>query len=62
MLSFGMFSERALSTASLSRKLELMSLPPSRAAITISRVSRVKTAPRLASAAPFFRLMVDHFE
>jgi hypothetical protein len=36
--------------------------PPSRAAKTISRVRRVKIAPRLASAAPFLRLMVDHFE
>src|SRR5689334_7172505 len=62
MLSFGMFSARALSTASRSRKLESASLPPSRAAITISRVSRVKIAPRLASAAPFLRLIVDHFE
>src|SRR5689334_11359522 len=62
MLSFGMFSARALSTARRRRKLESASLPPSRAAITISRLSRVKIAPRLASAAPFLRLMVDHFE
>ena len=28
----------------------------------LSRESRVKMAPRLASAAPFLRLMVDHLE
>src|SRR3990172_6220853 len=62
MLSLGMFSARALSTARRKRKFESASPPPSRAATAISRASRVKIAPRLASAAPFLRLMVDHFE
>src|SRR5215216_789799 len=62
MLSFGIFSARALSTARRRRKLESGSLPPSRAAITSSRAKRVKTAPRLASATPFLRLIVDHLE
>ena len=33
-----------------------------RAATQISRATLVKTAPRLASLAPFWRLIVDHFE
>ena len=33
-----------------------------RAAVAISRISFVKILPRLASAAPFLRLMVDHLE
>jgi hypothetical protein len=57
-----MFAPRALSTARRSRGLELGSPPPIRAAVTISRISLVKTLPRLASAAPFFRLIVDHLE
>src|SRR3546814_15099245 len=32
------------------------------AAMMISRESFVKIAPRFASVAPFWRLMVDHFE
>ena len=35
---------------------------PWRAAIAISRASLVKSWPRLASAAPFCRLIVDHLE
>ena len=34
--------------------------PPSLADRAISLETCVNTAPRLASAAPFFRLMVDH--
>jgi hypothetical protein len=44
------------------RKAEFISgsLPPSRAAKVISLDTCVNTTPRLASAAPFLRLMVDH--
>src|SRR5947209_20629242 len=60
MFSRGMFSARALCTASLRRKLASGSPPPSLAATVISRVSLVKSWPRLASAAPFLRLIVAH--
>src|SRR3954462_5749066 len=53
MLSFGRFSARALSIASRSRGLPPGSPPPSRAAAVISRVSRVKILPRIASARSF---------
>src|SRR5438477_12529431 len=60
MFSRGMFSARALCTASLRRKLASASPPPSLAATVISRVSLVKSWPRFASAAPFLRLIVAH--
>jgi hypothetical protein len=47
----GMFWSIALSIASRSRGLADESPPPSRAAAVISRMSRVKTLPRFASAA-----------
>ena len=36
--------------------------PPARAATAISRATLVNMAPRLASLAPFWRLIVDHLE
>ena len=36
--------------------------PPMRAAIVISRMTRVNTRPRLASVAAFLCLIVAHFE
>src|SRR5438552_12942195 len=55
-----MFSARAFCTASLSRKLDSGSPPPSLAATVISRVILVNIWPRLASVAPFFLLIVAH--
>src|SRR4026209_3032449 len=62
MLSSGMFTDRALSSARRSRKFASGSPPPARAATMISRATLVKRAPRLASLAPFWRLIVDHLE
>src|SRR3954452_16710212 len=36
--------------------------PPSRAATSIPRISLANNLPRLASLAPFWCLIVDHFE
>ena len=44
------------------RGLPSGSPPPMRAAVVTSRISFVKTLPRAASIAPFFRLIVAHFE
>ncbi len=60
MLSLGMFSAFALSTASASRAFMSGEPPPSRAAIMMSRVMRAQILDRFASAAPFFRLIFDH--
>src|SRR5688572_16159714 len=62
MLSAGMFTDLALSTAVRSRGLELGSPPPRRAAIDISRMIFVKILPRLASRAPFLCLIDAHLE
>src|SRR5262245_13589774 len=62
MLSLGMFCDFARWTASRSLKFIAGSAPPCLAARMISRESLVKMAPRLASFAPFCRLIVDHFE
>ena len=62
MLSLGMLAARALSTTSRRRGFESDLRPPMRAAVAISRISLVKILPRLASAAPFLRLIVDHLE
>src|SRR5262245_15250569 len=62
MLSAGMLTDLALSTAVLRRGLELGSPPPIRAAIDISRMILVKILPRLASRAPFLCLMEAHLE
>src|SRR5688500_8501225 len=62
MLSLGMLAALARWTASRSLKFIVVSPPPCFAARMISRESFVKTAPRLASAAPFWRLIVDPLE
>src|SRR5438552_18912922 len=62
MLSAGMFTDLAFSTAVRKRGFELGSPPPRRAAIDISRMILVKTLPRLASRAPFLCLMEAHLE
>src|SRR5437899_3199146 len=62
MLSAGMFTDLAFSTAGGRRGFELGSPPPRRAAIDISRMIFVKILPRLASRAPFLCLMDAHLE
>src|SRR5512140_2496975 len=60
MLSLGMLFALASATAARRRGLPSASPPPSRAAMVISLMMRVKTLPRFASAAPFLCLMVLH--
>src|SRR5215470_9304799 len=60
MLSFGMEYERAFSIAFWSARLVAGSPPPSFAATMIARASFENSLPRLASAAPFLCLIVDH--
>src|SRR5438034_2521762 len=60
MLSSGMFSDLAASIAVRSRALPSGSPPPCLAAMVISRISRVNSAPRRASATAFFRLICFH--
>src|SRR5437899_1218754 len=62
MFSLGMFSFLAAATAVRRRGFAIASPPPTRAAIVISRISLVKTRPRLASVAAFLCLMVAHLE
>src|SRR5687767_15224168 len=62
MLSAGMLTLLALSTAVRRRGLEATSPPPMRAAMLISRMILVKILPRLASRAPFLCLMEAHLE
>src|SRR5579863_876661 len=62
MLSAGMFSALAASTAVRRRGFESESAPPMRAATVISLMSLVNTLPRRASSAPFLCLMVAHLE
>src|SRR5580692_8511176 len=57
-----MFSFLPARIAVRKRGLELGSPPPMRAAMVISRITRVKTRPRLASVAAFLCLIVAHFE
>jgi len=57
-LSDGMFASLALRIASRSRGLPSGSPPPMRAAIVISRISLVKTLPRLASTEALCRFVV----
>ena len=61
MLSFGMLTVRAFWMASFRRLLDSGSTPPERAATVISRAILVKSWPRLASLAPFWRLIVRPF-
>src|SRR5919199_3343579 len=60
MFSWGMFSARARWTARRRRKFASGSPPPSRAAMAISRAILVNIWPRLASLAPFWRLIWAH--
>src|SRR5688572_27929719 len=62
MVSPGMLSFFAASTAVRSRGFALMSPPPRRAATVISLMSLVKILPRLESFAAFLCLIVLHFE
>src|SRR5712691_8886777 len=62
MLSAGMLTDLAFSTAVRRRGFESGSPPPTRAAIDISRMILVKILPRLASRAPFLCLMDAHLE
>src|SRR6202030_2386458 len=62
MFSFGIFSFLPARMAARSRGFELGSPPPMRAAMVISRMTRVNTRPRLASVAAFLCLIVAHFE
>ena len=60
MFSLGMELSRAFWMAVASDALESGSLPPSFADTMIARDSLEKSWPRLASAAPYLRLMVAH--
>src|SRR5258707_259810 len=60
MFSFGMFSFLPARMAARRRGLELGSPPPMRAAMVISRMTRVNTRPRFGSLAAFFRLMAQY--
>src|SRR5690348_5270545 len=60
MLSSGMFSALAASIAVRRRALPAGSPPPCLAAIVISRISLVKSAPRRASVTAFLRLICFH--
>src|SRR5437773_7033449 len=62
MLSAGMFTDLAFSTAVRRRGFELGSPPPRRAAMDISRMILVKIFPRLASRAAFLCLIDAHLE
>ena len=57
ILSLGMFSARAASTASRSRGFMLMSGMPIFAATVISRASLEKSLERIASCLPFLCMM-----
>src|SRR6185295_13948603 len=60
MLSFGIELSRAFWMAVARVALDSGSGPPSLAATMMARESLEKSWPRLASAAPFLRLMVAH--
>src|SRR5262249_3661316 len=62
MVSAGIDCPLASLTALRTRGLPSTSPPPMRAATVISLISLVKSLPRLASSAPFFRLIVAHLE
>src|SRR5208337_1400860 len=62
ILSPGIFSALAAAMAARRRGLPVGSPPPRRAATATSLASLPKTLPRLASTAPFLRLMVLHLE
>src|SRR5215813_839728 len=60
IVSFGMFTPRALSTAARNRGLPLMSPPPSRAEIVSSLMTFVHSFDFLESEASFLCLIFDH--
>src|SRR6476646_614547 len=60
MVSFGMLTVRALSTAARSRGLPLMSPPPRRAEIVSSLITFVQRFDFLESEASFLCLILDH--
>src|SRR3954468_21698912 len=60
MVSFGMLTWRALSTAARSRGLAVMSPPPSRAEIVSSLITLVQSFDLLESVASFLCLILDH--
>src|SRR6185436_244104 len=62
IVSAGIAWPLASFTALRRRGLPAGSPPPMRAATVISLISLVKSLPRLASSAPFFRLIVAHLE
>src|SRR5437763_16827512 len=62
MFSLGMRASLAFWIALASAELPAGSPPPSRAATWIARASLVKRLPRLASVAPFLRLICAHLE
>ena len=62
MLSDGMLLAFASATIVRNRGFVSVSPPPERAATVNSLIRRVKTLPRLASAAPFLCLIVCHLE
>src|SRR5262252_2499709 len=59
IVSFGMLTPRALSTAARSRGLPLMSPPPSRAEIVSSLMTLVQSFDFLESEASFLCLILD---
>ncbi len=62
MLSAGMFAARASLMDFRRRGFLSGSPPPARAAMLISRMSRVKILPRLESVAAFLCLIEAHLE
>ena len=60
MVSFGMFTLRALSDAARRRGLPLMSPPPSRAESVSSLMTLVQTFDFLESEASFLCFIFDH--
>ena len=62
ILSLVMLLARAFESANFKRILPVGSAPPIFTAIVISRLILVVIAPRIASFAPFLRLMFAHFE
>ena len=60
MLSFGMFSAFAFSTANTNEAFMPTSPPPSRAATVMSRDMRAQILERLLSAFALCRLILDH--
>src|SRR5262249_8065722 len=60
IVSLGMLTPRALSTAARNRGLPLMSPPPTRADTVISLMTLVQTLDFLASDASFLCLILDH--